>query len=150
MINARSDTVAEKPAFRHAFRSKRCLVVADGFYEWQKRAGGKQPFLVHMKDERAFAFAGLWEKWDKGEAPIESCTILTTDANELMAPIHNRMPVIIPRSAYDLWLDPTVKDPAKLKPLLVPFPTDEMDAYPVGLIVNNPRNELEECVKRVV
>ena len=102
MINARAETVATKPAFRHAFKAKRCLVVADAFYEWRKLDGRKQPYLIHLRDDRPFAFAGLWERWDRGGEPIESCTIITTEANELMTPIHDRMPVIVPRSAFDL------------------------------------------------
>jgi putative SOS response-associated peptidase YedK len=149
MINARSESAPDKPAFKHSFRAKRCLVVAGGFYEWQKRNGSKQPYLIHLKDDRPFAFAGLWDRWHKGKEPIESCTILTTDANELVASLHDRMPVIIPRSAYDLWLDPEVKDPEMLRPLLVPFPASEMDAYPVSKVVNSPNNELAECVERV-
>jgi putative SOS response-associated peptidase YedK len=149
MINARAETVATKPAFRHAFKAKRCLVVTDAFYEWRKVDGRKQPYLIHLKDDRPFAFAGLWESWNKGGEPIESCTIITTEANELMAPIHDRMPVIVPESAYDLWLDTVVKDPGKLQPLLVPFPAEEMEAYPVSTLVNNPRNDVEECMKRV-
>jgi putative SOS response-associated peptidase YedK len=149
MINARSESAADKPAFKHSFRAKRCLVVADGFYEWQKRNGSKQPYLIHLKDDRPFAFAGLWDKWKKNGEPIESCTILTTDANELVAPLHDRMPVIIPRSAYELWLDPKVNDPEMLRPLLVPYPASEMDAYPVSKVVNSPRNEVAEGVERV-
>ena len=114
------------------------MVVADGFYEWQRQDGWKRPFFVHRRDDRPFAFAGLWEHWEKGDQPIHSCTLLTTDANEVLAPIHDRMPVIVPRSAYDLWLDPAVKDPNRLQPLLVPFPTDEMEAYPVSRLVNRP------------
>jgi putative SOS response-associated peptidase YedK len=149
MINARAETVAEKPAFRHAFKSKRCLVVADAFYEWAKRDGRKQPYLIHLKDDRPFAFAGLWESWNKGGEPIQSCTIITTEANELMAPIHDRMPVIVPRSAYDLWLDPAVKDPQRLQALLVPFPAGEMDAYPVSTLVNRPANDVAQCTEPV-
>jgi putative SOS response-associated peptidase YedK len=149
MINARAETVATKPAFRHAFKAKRCLVVVDAFYEWRKLDGRKQPHLIHLKDDRPFAFAGLWESWNKGGEPIESCTIITTEANELMAPIHDRMPVIVPRSAYDLWLDPAVKDPKRLQPLLVPFPADEMDAYPVSTLVNSPKNDVAQCIEPV-
>jgi putative SOS response-associated peptidase YedK len=149
MINARSDTVADKPAFRHAFKAKRCLIVADGFYEWMKLDGRKQPHFIHLKDDRPFAFAGLWDRWDKGGEPIESCTIITTDANELMAPIHDRMPVIIPKADYDLWLDPAIKDSRKLQPLLSPFDPDEMDAYPVSTLVNRPSNDVERCIERV-
>jgi putative SOS response-associated peptidase YedK len=149
MINARAETVAERPAFRHAFRTQRCLVVADGFYEWQRQNGWKQPYFVHMKDDRPFAFAGLWEHWDKGDEPIYSCTLLTTDANELLAPIHDRMPVILPKSAYDFWLNPEIHDPKRLEPLLVPFPADEMEAYPVSRLVNDPENDVPECIRPI-
>jgi putative SOS response-associated peptidase YedK len=149
LINARAETVAEKPAFRHPFRTRRCLVIADGFYEWQRQDGWKRPFFVHMKDDRPFAFAGLWEHWEKDEEPIYSCVLLTTDANEVLAPIHDRMPVILPRSAYDLWLDPSVHDPKRLEPLLVPFPADQMEAYPVSRLVNDPGNDVPECMAPV-
>jgi putative SOS response-associated peptidase YedK len=146
MINARADTVATKPAFRHAFKSKRCLIVADGFYEWQKRDGGKQPYFIHMRDDCPFAFAGLWDLWTKGDEPLSTCTIITTNANDLMTTIHERMPVIIPRSAYEVWLDPDVKDAKRLEPLLMPYPDDQMEAYPVSSRVNNPTNDVPECV----
>jgi putative SOS response-associated peptidase YedK len=149
MINARAETVAEKPAFRHALKAKRCLVVADGFFEWQKIDGRKQPFYIKMRDDHPFAFAGLWERWTRGDEPIESCTIITTGANELMQPIHDRMPVVIPKSAYDIWLDPTIKDPERLQPLLAPYPSDEMVAYTVSTLVNSPKNDVEACVQRV-
>jgi len=149
MINARAKTAAEKPAFRHALRTQRCLIVADGFYEWQKQDRWKQPYFVHMKDDRPFAFAGLWERWDKGDEPVFSCALLTTDANELLAPIHDRMPVILPTSAYDTWLDPGIHDPKRLQPLLVPFAGDEMEAYPVSRLVNDPENDLPACLKRI-
>ena len=149
MINARAETVADKPSFRHAFRTQRCLVVADGFYEWKRQDGWKRPYFIHMKDDRPFAFAGLWEHWEKGDEPIYSCTLLTTDANEVLAPIHDRMPVILPRSAYDLWLDPRVHDPKRLQHLLVPFAADEMEAYPVSRLVNDPENDLPDCVQPI-
>ena len=110
LINARADTASEKPAFRGPFRQRRCLVVADGFYEWQKQGSRKQPFYIRRQDDRPFALAGLWDRWDRGEEPIDSCTILTTDANELMQPTHERMPVIIPPEKYRLWLDPRCQD----------------------------------------
>jgi putative SOS response-associated peptidase YedK len=149
MINARAETVAEKPAFRHALKAKRCLVVADGFFEWQKIDGRKQPFYIKMRDDHPFAFAGLWERWTRGDVPIESCTIITTGANELMQPIHDRMPVVIPKSAYDIWLDLTIKDHERLQPLLAPYPSDEMVAYTVSTLVNSPKNDVEACVQRV-
>jgi putative SOS response-associated peptidase YedK len=143
MINARAETAAEKPAFREAFRRRRCLVVADGFYEWKKTGGkAKQPYYIRMKDARPFGFAGLWDRW--GE--LETCTILTTSPNELCAPLHDRMPVILGTGDYDRWLDPSQSDVAELQPLLDPYPADEMLAEPVSTHVNNVRNEDERCI----
>ncbi|QDV36944.1 SOS response-associated peptidase [Tautonia plasticadhaerens] len=149
MINARAETVAEKPAFRHAFKTKRCLVVADGFYEWRREGKHKRPYFIRMKDDRPFAFAGLWERWDKGGGPIESCTLITGEPNEVVAPVHDRMPVILHDSDYDIWLDPEVTDPKMLRPLLVPYPAEEMEAYPVSTLVNSPANDVDECIERV-
>ncbi len=149
LINARAETVADKPAFRPPFRIRRCLVVADGFYEWERQDGGKRPFFVHMKEDRPFAFAGLWEHYDKGEEPIYSCTLLTTGANTVLAPIHDRMPVILPRSAYGLWLDPGMHDPKQLEPLLVPYPDEPMESYPVSKLVNDPVNDVPECIRSI-
>ena len=148
MINARSETVAEKPAFRAAFRRRRCLVVADGFYEWQKQNDGKQPFYIRRRDARPFAFAGLWEFWKGGdETVIESCTLLTTTPNELLRPLHNRMPVILQPKDYDLWLDPEMQEPDALKPLLLSYPSEQMDAYPVSRFVNSPKNDDPRCIE---
>jgi len=146
MINARSETAADKPAFRSAFRQRRCLVLADGFYEWQKSDGRKQPYYIHRADGKPFAFAGLWERWDKGEQPLQSCTILTTDANELMRSLHDRMPVILDAAEYDFWLDPTRHECAELQRLLRPYPGHDLAAYPVGTHVNNARFEDAGCV----
>jgi putative SOS response-associated peptidase YedK len=147
MINARADTVAEKPAYRHAFRRRRCLMVADGFYEWQKANGKKQPYFIGMKDESPFAFAGLWECWkDPANGPVESCALITTDANDLVRPIHDRMPVILQRNDYAKWLDPEVEDAAELQELLVPFPAEGMKAYPASTFVNKPQNNSPECL----
>jgi hypothetical protein len=104
LINARSETAADKPAFRKAFRDRRCLILTDGFYEWQKLDGRKQPYYIRRREGKPFAFAGLWDRWNKGEQPLESCTILTTDANELMRPLHDRMPVILDPADFDRWL----------------------------------------------
>jgi putative SOS response-associated peptidase YedK len=147
-INAKSETVAELPTFRTAFRKRRCLIPADGFYEWQQQGGRKQPVYICMKDREPFAFAGLWERWVGEEDEfIESCTILTTEPNELLVPIHNRMPVILDPTQYDLWLDPDVQEVTRIKPLLHPYPPDQMKYYPVNLRVNNPRNEDRLCVE---
>jgi putative SOS response-associated peptidase YedK len=148
MINARSETAGEKPAFRMAFRRRRCLVVADGFYEWQKLNGGKQPFFIRLRDGKAFAFAGLWERWEGPEAAIiESCTLLTTQPNELMSSLHNRMPVILHPKDYDLWLSPEVQQAELLQPLLRPYPSEEMEAYPISRFVNSPGNDGPKCIE---
>jgi len=147
MINARADTVADKPAFRDAFRRRRCLIVADGFYEWQRTSGKKQTYFIGMRDESPFAFAGLWESWgdDPFGEPIESCAIITTDANEILRPIHNRMPVILQPKDYAKWLDPEIQDAAELQDLLVPFPAEKMRTYPVSTLVNKVDNNSPEC-----
>lgn len=149
MINARSETAAEKPSFRTAFRKRRCLILADGFYEWQKTNGGKQPYYIRMEDGSPFAFAGLWESWDKHGGEIRSCTILTTDANEMVGEVHHRMPVILPPETYDLWLDTDMRDTEPLLDLLRPYPDDVMDAYPVSRFVNSPSNDDKRCVESV-
>lgn len=147
LINARSETVAEKPSFRSAFKRRRCLVVADGFYEWQRQDGKKQPFYFRLVTGEIFGFAGLWEEWTSPAGDtIDSCTILTTAANELMAPIHDRMPVIIAPQDYDLWLDTHVQTPQTLQPLLHPYPAEAMTAYPVSTAVNKPTNNTPECI----
>ena len=147
MINARSETAATKPSFRSAFKRRRCLVIADGFYEWQQQEKGKQPYFIHMKDDRPFTFAGLWEHWqDPNGNEVDSCTILTTQANSLMEPIHDRMPVILPPNRYDLWLDPDVQRPVEVSPLLRPYDQDDMMAYPVSKLVNKPANDAPDCV----
>ncbi len=147
LINARAETVAEKPSFRSAFRHRRCLVIADGFYEWRRQDGKKQPFYFRMQNQQPFAFAGLWEHWQdpKGEA-IDSCTILTTEANELLQQIHERMPVILNPKDYDLWLDPTVQKPEQLQQLLQPYSSAMMTSYPVSTKVNKPTNDTPELI----
>lgn len=146
-INARSETVTEKPAFRTAFLKRRCLVIADGFYEWERRENAKQPFYFRLKNGKPFAFAGLWECWQPadGEA-ILSCTILTAEANELVRPIHDRMPVILDPTDWEQWLNPEVRSPELLRPLLRPHSALEMTAYPVSTRVNSPSNDSDQCV----
>jgi putative SOS response-associated peptidase YedK len=141
MINARAETIAEKPAFKSAFRKRRCLVVADGFYEWMRVGGGKQPHLIRRADGRPFGFAGIWERWTKGGEPVESCAIITTEPNDLMRPIHNRMPVILGPEQFGAWLDPTVESEDRLRDLLAPAPEGELVAFPVSRRVNNPAND---------
>jgi putative SOS response-associated peptidase YedK len=145
LINARSETMAEKPAFRSAFRKRRCLVPADGFYEWRKPEGGgpKQPMLIRRRGEGPFAFAGLWERWRGPEGEVETCTILTTEANSILAPIHDRMPVILDPASYDRWLDPAQTGAEEL---LRPCPDGWLEAFPVSTRVNNVRNDAAELI----
>ena len=150
LINARSETLAEKPSFRSAFRRRRCLIPANGFFEWQAVPGekSKTPLFIHLKTGKCFAFAGLWEIWSSPDgSEIRSCTIITTQPNELMQSIHNRMPVILPSAAYKDWLDPEERTAESLIKWLSPYPADEMEAYPVSRLVNSPQNDVPECVQ---
>jgi putative SOS response-associated peptidase YedK len=147
MINARAETLAEKPSFKRLLRSRRCLIVADGFYEWKKENGGKTPMYITLKDHNPFAFAGLWDLWhDPDGQELRTCTIVTTDANALVASIHDRMPVILPAEARDLWLDTAIHDEHALLPLLKPYNPDEMTARAVSRLVNNPKSEGAELI----
>jgi putative SOS response-associated peptidase YedK len=145
LINARSETLAEKPAFRTALARRRCLVLADGFYEWKKEGKQKLPYYFQLADEKPFAFAGLWDRWRgpevDGDEPLESCTIVTTAANELCQPFHDRMPVILDPADYDLWLDPSITDSQCVLPLLAPYPASQMQTRLVNPRVNNVRND---------
>lgn len=162
MINARAETAASKPAYRAAFRRRRGLVVADGFYEWQRpeqtadlgtgrkssrgKGAKKQPYFFHKNDDRPFAFAGLWESWESPDGSfLDSCTILTTDANDLMRPIHDRMPVILAPDDYRRWLDPGI-EPSEVEPLLRPYAGDDLAAYPIGTYVNSPTHDDAQCI----
>jgi putative SOS response-associated peptidase YedK len=149
LINARGETLAEKPSFRGSYKYKRCLIIADGFYEWKQQPGTKTkiPHFIHMQDRQPFAFAGLWDEWNSPDgSQLRSCTIITTEPNDFMAPIHNRMPVILPTDAYAKWLDTMPQTPENLNPLIKPYPAEEMAAYPVSTLVNNPKNDRAECV----
>ena len=148
MINARSEGIEEKPSFRRALRKRRCLVLADGFYEWKKEGKSKVPHYIRLKSGEPFGFAGLWEMWSapSGER-IQSCTIITTTPNALMAEIHNRMPVILARNVEAQWLDPDIEDPQQILPLLSPYPEDEMEAYAVSTVINSPRNDVAACIE---
>lgn len=157
MINARSEEAATKPSFRVPLRRQRCLVPSTGFFEWQKVEGKtprgfkKQPFYIRRRDEKLIAFGGLWDRWRDGDgSTIESFSILTTSPNELIRPLHDRMPVILQRSDYELWLDPKMQDPAKLNPLFSPFPESEMTAHPVSTRVNNTRFDDAACIQVAV
>jgi putative SOS response-associated peptidase YedK len=147
MINARAETADQKPAYRSAFRLRRCLVLADGFFEWTKADGAKRPYYFRLEDGGPFAFAGLWERWTKGQEPIESCTLLTTDANNLVGPVHERMPVILEPEDYGRWLDPQRRRPEDVHALLRPVPAEQMIGYPVGRWVNDPRHDDPRCVE---
>jgi putative SOS response-associated peptidase YedK len=149
MINARAETLSEKPAFRSAYKYHRCLIFANGFYEWQAQPGKKTkvPYFIQLKSGVAFAFAGLWERWQSTDgSEVLSTTIITTEPNELMANLHNRMPVILPTNVYAQWIDPAAQSPSRLQNLLIPFPSKEMEAYPVSTLVNSPHNDTEECI----
>ena len=147
-INARAETVAEKPTFRDAFRYRRCLIAADGFYEWRKLERTKQPYFIALKGREPFAFAGIWEHCAQGDQSIDSCAILVTEANELTKGIHDRMPVILAPEAYDAWMDRSLTNPEPLKALLKPYPSERMMAYPVSTAVNDPKNEQPELIAR--
>lgn len=150
MINARAESVAKKPAFRAAFRRRRCLIPASGFYEWKKTPSGKQPYHVYLPDEKVFGFAGIWEHWTGADgSELLSCAIITTDANELVAQVHDRMPVIVPRDAYDVWLQPEGVPLRELEELLRPYPASEMAMTPISRRINNPRNDDPQCLRPV-
>ncbi|MGB1287328.1 MAG: SOS response-associated peptidase [Aggregatilineales bacterium] len=141
MINARSETVHEKPSFRSAFKRRRCIIPADGFYEWKKEGKVKKPQFIHMKNRAVFGLAGLWETWQSPHGDeLITCTILTTEPNDLVKPLHHRMAVILPSDHYDTWLN-TDSDAPELKALFDPYPPDDMRAYEVSTMVNSPRNE---------
>jgi putative SOS response-associated peptidase YedK len=149
MINARAETLSEKPSFKHSLRRKRCIIIADGFYEWKKEGAHKIPMYIFLKSGKLFGFAGLWDTWTAPEGnKIATCTIITTSPNKLIEEIHNRMPVILPKENVDRWLDPSIQDESKVLPLLQPYPADEMDAYPVSRLVNSPKNNSPEVIKK--
>ena len=149
LINARAETLHQKPSFRQALQRRRCLVVADGFYEWQKRAdGARQPYFITLEERRPFGFAGLWERWRdpaSGEELV-TCTLITTAAGGRLAPIHERMPVILPREAYAAWLAPELTDPQAARALLRPLPAENLCAWPVSRRVNSPANDDPELI----
>jgi len=150
MINARADTVADKPAYRDSFRRRRCLVPADGFFEWKKVAPKvKQPYLIRRQGRLPFAFAGLWSSWHGPGAarPLETFTILTTSPNDLVRPLHDRMPVVLDRRDFAAWLDPKNRDAARLQALLAPAPAAGWEAVPVSRAVNDPANDTQECIE---
>ena len=150
MINARSETLTEKPSFRTAFKRRRCLIPADGFYEWKREGKAKKPMLITANPGGLFAFAGLWETWKQpDDCWLLTCVIITTSANEFMTSIHDRMPVILPRESEALWLDPEEQDTAMLSELLLPYDPDRMEGYEVSTLVNSPRNNFPEVIEPV-
>ena len=148
MINARSETASEKPSFRSAFRKRRCLILADGFYEWRKTPTGKQPVRIQMKGGRPFAFAGLWESWNNREGgQIHSCTILTMAANSFMKNIHDRMPLILQKDNESKWLDSSRNDPEEIKDMIEELPNDYFESWDVSKLVNTPTNNNPGCIE---
>ena len=147
-INARAETVASKPSFRSAFRHRRCLIAADGFYEWHPLPDGhKQPYYVLLNPEEPFAFAGIWEHWERDGRILETCSIIVTEANALMKPIHDRMPVILSPVSYGEWMNPAITEPERLQPLLAPYPAPLMKKHPVRTFVNSPRNDGRDLIE---
>ncbi len=149
LINARGETLAEKPAFRGAYKYKRCVIPADGFYEWKSHVGSKAkfPHYIRLKSRRPFALAGLWDEWHSPDGTsIRTCTIITTEPNSLMSPIHNRMPVILRHEAIAAWLDPAPRAPEALGGLLQSYPAELMEFHPVSPLVNSPANDRVECI----
>ena len=147
-INARSETLEDKPSFSDSFRLRRCLIPADGFFEWRNVGRSKQPYYFQLSDESQFALAGIWDQWRNAQSSITSCAIITTAANELVEPLHDRMPAILKPDSYDVWLDPKT-DPAVLEKLLTPFPASKMKNHPVSRAVNAPENDSEKLIDRV-
>jgi putative SOS response-associated peptidase YedK len=150
MINAKSETLSEKPSYQEAFKSKRCIILADGFYEWMKDKSDKKPMYIHKKDKSIFPMAGLWNTWTKPDGTkIHTCTIVTTEANDLMKPVHDRMPVILEASSKTLWLNPGEKNISTLSRLLKPYDANAMSLYPVSTLVNTAKNDSPLCIQAV-
>lgn len=148
MINARAETIDDKPTFKRLLSRRRCLILADSFYEWRKEGGTKMPMRIQLKDQAPFAFAGLWDRWQSRDGEeINSCTIITTEANELMKDIHHRMPVILPKDSEEIWLDRSIEDKHLLKSLLVPYDAGQMKAHQVSDAVNSARNDSRDCIE---
>lgn len=148
LINARAETISEKASFKQAFKNRRCLIISNGFYEWQKSETGKQPTFIHLPNQELFVFAGLYEHWKAPEGGfVSTCTIITTQASEILSPIHHRMPVILPPEQYDFWLSKDVQDKVALSALLKAYPDEQTAFYPVSDLVNNARNNSPQCLE---
>ncbi|NLY10951.1 MAG: SOS response-associated peptidase [Firmicutes bacterium] len=148
MINARSETLNEKPSFKPLISYNRCAIIADGFYEWKTTQHGKQPYRILRHDQNPFAFAGLWTTWQSPDGEkIRSCTIITTKANSLVEQVHDRMPVILTAKSLDLWLDTSLNRFLDLEEVLIPYPADQLTMYPVSKLVNSPKNDTIDCIK---
>lgn len=146
MINARAETADQKPSFKKLLKRRRCLIAADGFYEWKKEGNVKQPYRFQLKTKEPFAFAGLWDRWENGDEIIHSCTIITTEANSLVMKVHNRMPVILTEDSEKKWLDRSMENTEELKKLLIPYDAEKMEAYPVSTLLNSPKNDTREIL----
>jgi len=145
-VNAKAETIAELPAFRDAFRQRRCLIPADGFYEWRDTPDGKKPLFYRLRAGKVMALAGIWDCWPGPTEKLFTCAIVTTTANSAVEPVHDRMPVILPREDWDTWLNPAEQESAKLRPILKPYPAEEMEILPVNPVVNNSRHEGPDCL----
>lgn len=149
LINARAETLDEKPSFKHLMKRKRCLIVTNGFYEWKKEDGKKQPYFIQMESNEPFVFAGLWDTWHQHDESIHTCTIITTTPNDLMKSMHHRMPVILDEEREKFWLDNNISDSTYLKSLLTPYVESQMKAFPVSMMVNTPRNNSVENISSI-
>ncbi|WLR51632.1 SOS response-associated peptidase [Bacillus tianshenii] len=149
MINARAESIDTKPSFKPLLANKRCLIIADGFYEWRKEGSTKQPYYITLKNGGLFAFAGLWTKWQQAEKQVNSCTIITTEPNDLMSELHSRMPVILPTDKEAKWLNRSETNPSSLKEYLIPYNSQEMTAYPVSTKVNSAKNNSPDCIEEI-
>lgn len=147
LINARAESLLERPAFRDSFRSRRCAILADGYYEWAGKGKNRTPMYFRLSDGRAFGLAGLWDRWDRGDHPLETCTVITTDASAVAAQVHNRMPVLLVDDAIERWLDGSLR-PSDLGSLLRPYERDDLETYEVSRYVNSPANDSPECISR--
>ena len=150
MINARAETLSQKPSFKSSFKKHRCIIPCSGFYEWEKLdKKTKVPYFIRLKNRKPFALAGLWDRWKKDGGNLTTFTIITTAANKIIEPIHDRMPVILKSKIHDLWLNPDITDTDTINDFLKPYPSDEMELYKISTIVNNPKNDSPQCIEPI-